>query len=168
MHGESYAAWDLAAFAGASNIRDLGSLLLTWVENCARFGTVETNNDGRILHFSEKSGVAEPGWINSGIYLISRALLELIPTETPLSIEREIFPSWLKLGLGSYSVRGPFIDIGTPESLAQAASFFVALGRPPSPKRFVIVDRDGTIIVEKNMTSPRQTRLFCCSTRPPP
>lgn len=159
VNGDSHVSADLAAFrrvhvAGGRP----GSLLLTWVDDCARFGTVETAEDGRIRRFAEKRGVAEPGWINAGAYLLSRALLESMPAHAPLSIERDVFPCWLGRGLGSYRVHARFIDIGTPESLANAASFFAAA---QAEKRFVIVDRDGTLIVEKKyLASPDQVELL--------
>ena len=121
VNGDSYVAADLSAFRRRHQISGRpGSILLTWVEDQARFGTVETDDEGRILHFNEKRGITAPGWINGGIYLLSRPLLESMPAEAPLSIERQVFPSWLELGLGSYCVRDRFIDIGTPESLAEA------------------------------------------------
>src|SRR6185295_14458272 len=99
------------------------------------------------------------GWINAGIYLLSPTLLESMPPGAPLSIERVIFPSWIGRGLGGYCVHARFIDIGTPESLRQAETFFDT--PVPQPKRFVVLDRDGTIIVEKNyLSSPDQVQLL--------
>jgi histidinol-phosphate phosphatase family protein len=162
VNGDSYVDADLAVFRRHHQASGRpGSLLLTWVSDSARFGTVETGEDGRLLRFTEKTCAAEPGWINAGIYLLSRALLESMPAEAPLSIERDVFPSWLDRGIGSYGVRAPFIDIGTPESLRQAGSFFAALDTRPRPKRFVVVDRDGTLIVEKNyLSSADQVELL--------
>jgi phosphoheptose isomerase len=162
VNGDSYVAADLTAFRRRHQTSGRpGSILLTWVENRARFGTVETNHEGRIVCFSEKRGATAPGWINSGIYLLSRSLLESMPEKTPLSIEHHVFPFWLELGLGSHCVRSRFIDIGTPDSLAEAASFFMGLGQRRPRKRFVIVDRDGTIIVEKNyLSSPDEVILL--------
>jgi phosphoheptose isomerase len=161
VNGDSYVAADLAAFRRSHEASGKpGSLLLTWVDDCARFGTVETAEDGRIQQFAEKRGIAEPGWINAGIYMVSHALLESMPARAPLSIERDVFPCWLQRGLGSYRVHARFIDIGTPESLASAALFF-QVSRGLARKRFVIVDRDGTIIVEKKyLSSPDQVELL--------
>jgi phosphoheptose isomerase len=160
VNGDSYVAADLGEFRRVHQANGQpGSLLLTWVDDSARFGTVETAADGRILRFMEKRGIAEPGWINGGMYLLSRALLETLPPEAPLSIERDVFPDWVQRGLGGYCVRAPFIDIGTPESLASAAAFFAGLaGRR---KRFAVVDRDGAIIVQKRyLSSPDEVELL--------
>jgi len=160
-NGDSYVGADLAAFRkwheGAGR---QGSLLLTWVEDCARFGTVETEADGRIRGFFEKRNLACAGWISAGVYLLSRELLAALPAETPLSIEREVFPEIVERGLGGYQVRAPFIDIGTPQSLASAEAFFAGTSRG-ARRRFVVLDGDGTLIYQKNcLSSPDQVELI--------
>jgi phosphoheptose isomerase len=161
VNGDSYVAADLAAFCRAHEDSGRpGSLLLAWVDDCSRFGTVETAAEGLIQRFAEKRGIAESGWVNAGVYLLSRALLESMPAHAPLSMERDVLPRWLECGLGGYRVHAGFIDIGTPESLASAGSFF-ATPAVPLRKRFAIVDRDGTIIVEKKyLSSPDQVELL--------
>ena len=159
LNGDSYVAAGLSAFRRWHEKAGWpGSLLLAWVQDCARFGTVEAEADGRIRGFFEKRGVPAPGWISAGIYLLSRELLESMPEDTPLSMERQVFPEWLARGLGGYRVRAPFVDIGTPESLAAAGPLLAGVARA---RRFAIVDRDGTVIVEKNyLSSPEQVELL--------
>jgi NDP-sugar pyrophosphorylase family protein len=41
-----------------------------------------------------------------------------------VSLEREVFPALAGRGLRGVAFRGRFIDIGTPESLAEAEGFF--------------------------------------------
>jgi D-glycero-alpha-D-manno-heptose 1-phosphate guanylyltransferase len=101
----------------------LGSLLLTHVDDASRFGTVLTDERGVIQAFREKEGRPIPGWINAGVYLLSRRLLEPLAEGQAYSLEKELFPRWLQQGLGGYRVQAAFLDIGTPESLAQASAF---------------------------------------------
>ena len=55
-------------------------------------------------------------------------------------------------------VSAPFIDIGTPESYAAAQTFFHG---SDSSRRYVVLDRDGTIIVEKNyLSDPADVELL--------
>jgi D-glycero-alpha-D-manno-heptose 1-phosphate guanylyltransferase len=111
-----------------------GSLLLTWTEDASRFGTVEVDHRGVIRSFREKRGLPEAGWINTGVYLFRRPLLESIRPDRNTSLEREMFPRWIARGLGGFTTRAPFIDIGTPESFAQAGSLMAgvrASGRIP-------------------------------------
>lgn len=143
LNGDSYIDADISAFRRwHEGTGRQGSLLLTWVESCARFGTVETEPDGRICGFVEKRESNGPGWVNAGLYLLSRELLTALPVQTPLSIERDFFPQVLERGLGGYRVHAPFIDIGTPESVASAGAFFSRLGRERH-RPFVAADRDG-------------------------
>jgi phosphoheptose isomerase len=162
LNGDSYVAADFRAFLAWHEAREgAASVLLTWVENSARFGTVDVCPDGRIHGFYEKRGRVEPGWINSGVYLFSRSRLESMPHDAPLSLERDVMPSWIDAGLWGYPVKAPFLDIGTPDSLKQADSFFASIANARKPRRFVIVDRDGTIIEEKNyLSSPDQVSLL--------
>lgn len=124
MNGDSFVDADLGAFLAFHKEKKAEvSLLLTRVPDIARFGGVETDELGAVTRFSEK-GRAGPGAINSGIYLMERALLRTIPTSRPVSLERETFPS--RIGKRFFALAGdfPFIDIGTPESYREAETFF--------------------------------------------
>jgi D-glycero-alpha-D-manno-heptose 1-phosphate guanylyltransferase len=72
----------------------------------------------------EKGRKRGPGWINAGIYLIDRSLLQTIPPDQSVSLERESFPAWVGQGLYGFRSNGRFVDIGTPESFALAQDFF--------------------------------------------
>lgn len=124
MNGDSWAGTDLNTFVRWHQDQDVpGSILLCWSEDSSRFGAVEVSPSNRISAFFEKRGVTAPGWINGGVYLLSRELVESLPPKAPVSIERDAFPAWADRGLGGYRVHAPFIDIGTPQSLAQANEF---------------------------------------------
>jgi NDP-sugar pyrophosphorylase family protein len=128
LNGDSYLDCPLREFIAWHRQHGFaGSILLTRVADAGRFGTVAAAPGGAIQSFHEKRGVPEPGWINSGIYLLSRRLVEALPQGKAVSLEREAFPLWLAQGLGGYQHEAAFLDIGTPESLAQAEAFFQAL-----------------------------------------
>ena len=127
LNGDSFVDADLTAFLDWHRQHIFaGSILLTHVDNTARFGLVETGNNGSISAFLEKQETHSAGYINAGVYLLSRQLLESIPNDLKVSIEHECFPQWLSLGLGGYRTQARFIDIGTPESLHQAEAFFAS------------------------------------------
>jgi NDP-sugar pyrophosphorylase family protein len=125
LNGDSYYETAIAAFwewhlsKGAQ-----GSLLLTTVPDTRRYGKVETDRQGKILRFSEKGTDAGPGLVNTGIYIISKQLIFSIPCGRSVSLEQEMFPQWIGRELYGCSSKGRFIDIGTPEDYARAASFF--------------------------------------------
>jgi NDP-sugar pyrophosphorylase family protein len=87
---------------------------------------VQLSADGRIASFKEKDREGEPGWINAGIYLLTRSLLSMIPPNHAVSLEKEIFPIWIGRGLYGYQNAGAFLDIGTPQAYADAHEFFSA------------------------------------------
>lgn len=127
LNGDSYCHVDLHGFhaayvAGARK----PTIVLVEVPDATRFGRVECNAEGFVRQFKEKSAEPAPGVINAGIYLVPTDLLQSIPEGCPVSLEREIFPDWVSSGLRGYRCEGPFIDIGTPESYAEAARFFGA------------------------------------------
>jgi NDP-sugar pyrophosphorylase family protein len=128
LNGDSYIDCDLHPFIEWHQAHGLpGSLLLTHVEDSSRFGAVVTDERGVIEAFREKEGRPVPGWINAGVYLLSRRLLEPLVAEQPCSIEKDLFPLWLKQGLAGYKVKAAFLDIGTPETLAQASAFLAGV-----------------------------------------
>ena len=51
-------------------------------------------------------------------------LIRDIPLRRSVSLEHDCFPFWIDDGLGGFYRRAKFIDIGTPESLKDAQSFF--------------------------------------------
>ena len=89
-----------------------------------RYGRVNTDSKGRILSFEEKSNYGESGWINAEIYFINHRLLRTIPPNRFVSLEKEMFPAWISQGLYVYRFKGRFLDIGIPETLAEAEEFF--------------------------------------------
>ena len=128
LNGDSFCQFELDSFwAWHRDRRADATLLLARVTDTARYGRVHVDQDGRVLSFEEKGGGGGPGWISAGVYLIKRHLLDGIPVNREVSIEREMFPAWCKAGIvGGYQTDGAFLDIGTPESLAQAERFFAS------------------------------------------
>jgi NDP-sugar pyrophosphorylase family protein len=124
MNGDSYFGLPLDAYLEwHAGLGLCASLAVRRVEDASPYGLVELDAAGRVTGFREKVAGAGPGWINTGIYLFSRAALRDIPAGRPVSLEREVLPGWIGT-LGAFRSEGPFLDIGTPETLAKAASFF--------------------------------------------
>ncbi len=163
LNGDSYCEVDLQAFLDFHREKHAeASIVLSEVAEAGRFGSVQCGSSGRVIGFVEKSH-GGPGWISAGIYLVATRLLADLPAAVPISIERECFPSWLKRDFYSYRGGSRFIDIGTPASFAEAQSFFaakMALGRS-GRRRYVILDRDGTVTIERNyLSDPSQLELL--------
>ena len=93
------------------------------VADAARYGTLLTDRDGRLLAMREKQ--PGPGVINAGVYFLSRTLLALFPEGEPVSMEIDIIPGLLRGGVkvGVQVAVAPFLDIGTPQSVILAEEF---------------------------------------------
>lgn len=125
MNGDSFCETDLRAFARWHWERGAeATLLLVRVPDAGRYGRVEVDAAGRVLRFEEKGSTGDPGWVNAGVYLLSRRLLGTIPAGRPVSLEHQVFPAWIGRGLYGYRTAGRFLDIGTPEAYAMAEAFF--------------------------------------------
>jgi len=125
LNGDSFCEANLRAFCLVHRLRGAqASLLLAEVTDTGRFGWVELDEEGRITGFREKGKATGSGWVNGGIYLINRSLLETIPPQQAASLEQDLFPAWIGRGLYGFRSEGRFIDIGIPESLAGAETFF--------------------------------------------
>jgi NDP-sugar pyrophosphorylase family protein len=127
LNGDSLLFADLAALTERlERVEAEGSIVARQVADAGRYGLLDVGPDGRLLRFSEKDPHAlGPGLINGGIYLFRPGLVESISENMPLSIERDVFPAWLREGVPITVVESdaPFLDIGTEASLAQADEF---------------------------------------------
>jgi mannose-1-phosphate guanylyltransferase len=132
LNGDSFVEADLCDFIASYRAHDrLGAVLCTQVSDGRRYGEIRIDANGDIAQFVEKSAtLAGTATINAGVYLLSARLLDTLPRARNSSIERDIFPSLKPGTLQAFVGSFPFIDIGTPESLAQAANVFK---RIPSP-----------------------------------
>jgi D-glycero-alpha-D-manno-heptose 1-phosphate guanylyltransferase len=126
LNGDSHLELDLGTFLRFhSGHGGAGSIALASVENASRFGRVVLGAGDRIWRFEEKDPAPAHGWINAGLYLFRKDLLEGITPGRAVSLERDVMPRWVEAG-HVFGFRGGsrFIDIGVPESYASAAEFF--------------------------------------------
>lgn len=103
------------------------TLHLVEVPDARPYGCVPTDDDGRVLAFHEKSDEPETQRINAGCYTFTRSVIDRIPADRVVSVERESFPQLLEQGA---LVRGWFddaywIDVGTPAALCKASADLV-------------------------------------------
>jgi len=131
MNGDAFCAIDLEGFYAWHRDRcALATVALVRVNDAAPYGRVQIDGEEAVVHFAEKSGQPGPAWVNAGIYLIDRSLFETIEPNRMVSLEREVFPTWIGKGFYGYSCQGRFVDIGTPQSFADAQQFFAPEMRP--------------------------------------
>lgn len=101
----------------------VASIAVVRVEDASRYGTVQVDRNHRVTAFTEKTGKQEPGLVNGGIYLFMQAVFRSVPYG-PASLERDVFPRLLDLGVYAQEQHGIFVDIGTPEDYERAQKIF--------------------------------------------
>ncbi|MDO9080192.1 MAG: sugar phosphate nucleotidyltransferase, partial [Desulfuromonadales bacterium] len=103
----------------------LATITLTSVKDPLQFGVVITNKEGRITKFLEK-----PGWgevfsdtINTGIYVLEPAVLDLIDANANRDWSKDIFPRMLEeqAPLFGCTLSGFWADIGNTEAYLEAS-----------------------------------------------
>ncbi|MFF9211335.1 MULTISPECIES: sugar phosphate nucleotidyltransferase [unclassified Streptomyces] len=113
------------------------TLHLKRVADPRAFGLVPTDADGRVTAFLEKPQTPEEiitDQINAGCYVFTRSVIDRIPPDRVVSVERETFPALLATNA---HVRGVvddsyWLDLGTPAAFVQGSADLVR-GRVTSP-----------------------------------
>lgn len=120
VNGDTFLDADLRAFVASHKLSGAeASVLCVQVEDAARYGRVEIGPDGRVRRFVEKAPGS--GTINAGVYLFSSVFLDRLVTQGAVSLERDVLEKMPPGALNAHIAKARFIDIGTPESLAEAA-----------------------------------------------
>ena len=100
-----------------------GTIALHRVADPSRYGVVPTDPDGRVEAFIEKPppGQAPTDLINAGTYVLEPDVLDRIPSDQKVSVEREVFPGMVADGsLYALDDQTYWIDTGTPAEYIQA------------------------------------------------
>jgi mannose-1-phosphate guanylyltransferase len=124
LNGDSFLQIDFSELISFHQKHDgLATIAVVPVQNASRYGTVQVEADDRVLRFAEKTGDHVPGIINAGVYVFGCAIFAQIP-EGAASLERDIFPNLLELGVYAFEQRRLFIDIGTPDDYGRAKEMY--------------------------------------------
>ncbi len=125
--------------------RAVASLALCRRSNPLEYGLVRTDNQGQVMGFVEK-----PGWsqvdtelVNTGIYVLSKRAMDMVPQETEYDFGKELFPRLLAQGepLYGWEVPGYWQDMGdcgaylecVADALAGKVRLDLASGAVPAP-----------------------------------
>jgi mannose-1-phosphate guanylyltransferase len=121
LNGDVLTNFDLGLLLRAHAERGARATIgLYGVDDSAAFGLVECDAAGSVVSFTEKTGVAVPGDVNAGAYVLERSVLDLIAPGRPVSIEHEVFPRLVGEGLCATRLDGYWMDIGTPATYLEA------------------------------------------------
>ena len=102
---------------GIKQVLDVSSpaMAVVKVDDAARYGCVELNDQNTVKVFHEKSSNNAAGYINAGLSLLQPELFKDW-NHKPFSLEQMSFPAWARSGiLKAVTLKTDFIDIGIPE-----------------------------------------------------
>lgn len=144
LNGDVLTDLDVGALASMhENSGAEATIALQPVADPSPYGLVVTDPSGRVLSFSEKP---EPGsasaalphreraTISAGTYVLTSQVLDRIPPDQPVSIEREVFPRIVADGTLAALVADTYwLDTGTPKQYL-AANLDILEGRRAGAK----------------------------------
>jgi mannose-1-phosphate guanylyltransferase/phosphomannomutase len=108
------------------------------VKSTSRFGVVQIDGENKIQRFIEKPkpGAAPSHLVNAGIYIIKPEVLQLIPRNRKVSLEREIFPTIANQGrLYGFPFSGNWFDIGNLSDYRRANFTLLRSSTPSSTEQ---------------------------------
>lgn len=118
MNGDSYTDVDLVELVRTHGETEAdGSMVVVPADERSDVGSISLDTNGNLSQFAEKHGPGRAPYINAGIYVFSRAVLDSIPAGTQVSLEKDLFPRWVQNGarIKAFIHSGTCVDIGTPD-----------------------------------------------------
>ncbi len=103
------------------------TLYLTKVADARAYGCVELSADSQVKSFLEKMENPVSDLINAGCYIFNRKVIDQIPANQIVSVERDTFPNLLSSGVKvcGYLDNSYWLDIGNPAALVKASADLV-------------------------------------------
>jgi mannose-1-phosphate guanylyltransferase len=119
LNGDVLTDIDLSAqIAQHEQTNARGTLALVPVPDPSAYGLVLLDETRAVRAFIEKprpEQQVETNLISAGAYVLEREILELVPPDRNVSIEREVWPRLVGDGLYGFPSDSYWLDIGTPE-----------------------------------------------------
>lgn len=127
FNGDTYLGLDCATTEALREASGLPIIVGLNVDDTARYGRLEIDDNNRILRFLEKEASGGPGLINAGCYVVPRDIAEDFPAAESFSFETD----YLRAAVARrvflmHCADAEFIDIGTPEDYARAQVLFAS------------------------------------------
>ncbi len=132
LNSDVIAAADLGSMARRHRASGgVGTMALARVDDTRPYGVAALGDGDRITAFVEKPepSDAPSHWINAGLSIWGRSVLDRIPPSRAVSFEREIVPGLLAEGVFGFRLAGYWDDAGTRERLLRAQRLLFDGGR---------------------------------------
>lgn len=164
VYGDVFPDFDLSLLIRShQSSGKAGTLLVRTSDHPWDSHLVEADEGGRITGFVTKR---EPGRLyrnvaNAAMYVLNRSILQHVPRDQASDFVHDVFPAALRSGehLQAHFMEctGYVCDMGTPDRLASVELHLARRERirvarmNPGKVRAVILDRDGTINIERGL-----------------
>ncbi|MHB8231386.1 MAG: sugar phosphate nucleotidyltransferase [bacterium] len=129
------------------NRKSDATIVITRVENPLSYGIVIADSEGKITKFLEKPTWSEvfSDTINTGIYILNKKVLKMIPEKSEFDFSKDLFPILLKEDKKLYGhiSSGYWRDVGTLSEYRQSHLDIIA-GK-------IDLNIEGEILAEKNI-----------------
>jgi phosphoheptose isomerase/choline kinase len=159
LNGDSFSRFQVGRMVARHRQGQAAATL--WLQespDAARFGAVQVSEDGRVVGFREK-GQGESAMISCGVYLLGRSLIDAIPSQGAVSLERDVFPRYAGKGMYGVVGHGVFTDIGVPQDLGKADNLLKEEFKLLEVQRKQI--EDAQAYLEKSLTVQRRSYAAC-------
>ncbi|MBI3538570.1 MAG: NTP transferase domain-containing protein [Chloroflexi bacterium] len=162
ISGDAITDFDLSAIVDFhKRVGAAVTITLCHVPNPLEYGVIITDASGRIERFLEKPSWSEviSDTVNTGIYVISPEVMQLIEPGMPFDFSKDLFPLLLQQGAPLYGfiANGYWCDVGTIAEYIRATGDFldgkVNLGAPGR-------EVGGGIFVEEEVQIAPDAQLF--------
>ncbi len=105
------------------------TIVLRQVNDVSRYGSVEVDDNMRIVQFNEKGLQTGEGRINGGVYLINKSFFKENEFPEKFSLEKDCFEKmYQQFPFYGIVCKQYFIDIGIPEDYQKAQNDFKEFG----------------------------------------
>jgi D-glycero-alpha-D-manno-heptose 1-phosphate guanylyltransferase len=122
INGDTFCDLDFKGFVNWHNSRGAElSIALCKKPDSGDCGLVVIDSSDQVTSFNEKAD-ATGKYVNAGVYVMNKSLLDYIPEGRAFSMEYDLIPSILHRPCFGYVTNADFLDIGTPERYMQACS----------------------------------------------
>lgn len=102
-----------------------GTIVVTRVDNPAKYGVVVYDGEGKVERFVEKPTEFVSNKINAGLYIFNKSILDRIDLR-PTSIEKETFPEMaMAQQLYALELDGYWMDVGQPVDYLKGMGLFL-------------------------------------------
>ncbi|HJG43265.1 NDP-sugar synthase [Corynebacterium phoceense] len=135
FNGDVLSGMDLNGILATHEEKDADlTMHLLNVSDPRAFGCVPTDSNGQVTAFLEKTEDPPTNQINAGCYVFKKELIESIPADRVVSVERETFPQLLEAGkrVFGHVDNSYWRDMGRPDDFVRGSSDIVR-GIAPSP-----------------------------------